>query len=51
MGCLVFGSIEEVQHARLAGLVHPHSKVKARVVLLNPETGEIEMQVVDTRWR
>ena len=44
----IFGSIEEVQHARLAGLVHPHSKVKARVKMLNPETGEMEMQVVDT---
>ena len=44
----LFGSIEEVQHARLAGLVHPHSKVKARVKTLNAETGQMEMQVVDT---
>ena len=31
-----FGSIEEVQHAREAGLVHPHTKVKARVKHAEP---------------
>ncbi len=44
----LFGSIEEVLHAREAGLIHPHSAVKARVNVRDSETGEIKQDIVDT---
>ena len=44
----VFGSVEEVLHAREVGLVHPHAAIKARVKQLDFETGELVNQVVNT---
>ncbi|WP_420861282.1 DNA-directed RNA polymerase subunit beta' [Algirhabdus cladophorae] len=44
---MVFGSIEEVQHALDSGTVHLHAKVKARVPQIDDEGNEVQ-QIFDT---
>ena len=45
---MVFGSIDEVEHALAAGLVQMHTKIQARVRQINPETGEEEVKRFET---
>ncbi|RED17888.1 DNA-directed RNA polymerase subunit beta' [Pontivivens insulae] len=45
---MVFGSIEEVEHAVTSGLVHLHSKITARIEQVDPETGELVMKRFET---
>src|SRR6056300_1192145 len=35
-----FGSVDEIEHALVAGELHLHAKIKARVPQVDPETGE-----------
>ncbi|MEP4248443.1 DNA-directed RNA polymerase subunit beta' [Tateyamaria sp.] len=44
---MVFGSIEEVQHALDAGVIHLHTKIKARLPQINAEGLEV-MERFDT---
>ncbi|WP_375263653.1 DNA-directed RNA polymerase subunit beta' [Palleronia sp.] len=37
---MVFSSVDEVQHALDAGVVHLHAKIQARLKQIDPETGE-----------
>ena len=44
---MIFGSIDEVQHALDAGVVHLHAKIKARVPQIDAEGNEVQ-QIFDT---
>ncbi|MEP1354303.1 MAG: DNA-directed RNA polymerase subunit beta' [Tateyamaria sp.] len=48
---MVFGSIEEVQHALDAGVVHLHTKIKARIPQINAEGLEVNERFDTTPGR
>ena len=48
---MVFGSIEEVQHALDAGIVHLHSKIVARIPQINSEGLEVQERFETTPGR
>ncbi|WP_339951920.1 DNA-directed RNA polymerase subunit beta' [uncultured Albimonas sp.] len=45
---MIFGSIDEVEHALQAGVVQMHTKIQARVRQIDPETGEEEVKRFET---
>ncbi|WP_339639306.1 DNA-directed RNA polymerase subunit beta', partial [uncultured Sulfitobacter sp.] len=48
---MVFGSVDEVQHALDAGAVHLHSKIKARIKQIDAEGNEVMMRFDTTPGR
>ncbi|MEP3422846.1 MAG: DNA-directed RNA polymerase subunit beta', partial [Erythrobacter sp.] len=48
---MVFGSVDEVQHALDAGAVHLHTKIKARIKQIDAEGNEVMMRFDTTPGR
>ena len=48
---MVFGSIEEVQHALDAGEVHLHAKITARITQIDDEGNEVMVRFETTPGR
>ena len=48
---MVFGSVEEVQHALDAGIVHLHAKITARITQIDDNGLEVEKRYETTPGR
>ena len=49
--CMIFGSVDEVQHALDAGVVHLHAKIQARIPQIDDEGNEVMVRFETTPGR